>query len=72
MSIGLEITIGDGKDKPKVVKALDGTWLVRGVLPPQHVRYARALWVKSHVVGQGIAKDGKGFLVTNTGKLTKG
>ena len=72
MSIGLEITIGNGKDKPKVIKAADGTWVIRGVLPLACVKYSRALWVKSHVVGEGLAKDGKGFLVTPTGKLTQG
>lgn len=72
MSIGMEICIGDGKTKPKVVKTPGGDWVVRATLPTAHAKYSRALWAKSCILGEPVYKDGKGLLVTPAGKLSQG
>ena len=66
----VEVRIGDGTIKPKVVKCPDGTYVIQGKLEQGFVAHRRALWMKTYRNDQPV--DGKGFVVGPTGKLTKG
>lgn len=71
MNIQVEVVIGAGKDKPKVIKRADGTYAVVAKLQPAHVPLMRAVWVRTFDDQLPFPKDGKGFLVDLKGKLKK-
>lgn len=70
MQTTVEVQIGDGRDKPKVIKQSDGTFVV-ATLPPNFVQDNRAIWVQTFRDGQ--SQDGKGFLINGkNGNLYNG
>lgn len=66
----IEVQIGDGKKRPRIVKRGD-LWVVESDLE-QCVAYGRAVWVRTFDSKGDRPKDGKGFLCGPTRKLTKG
>jgi len=71
MTTTIEVRIGDGQTKPKLERS-NGGWVVVCELSG-HVKYTRAVWVRSWNPAELThPKDGKGFLVGQTRKLTVG
>lgn len=72
MNIQVDVQIGDGKNKPKVIKRADGTYAVVAKLQPAYVPLIRAVWVRTFDTDHlPFPCDGKGFLVNLKGKLKK-
>lgn len=70
MTTIIAVRIGDGKTKPKLQK-VSGGWEVVGEVE-QCVKYGRGAWVRTYELAGGLPKDGKGFLIGPTRRLTVG
>jgi len=66
----IEVQIGDGKKRPRIVKRGD-LWVVESDVE-QHVAHGRAVWVRTFDHKGAGPKDGKGLLCGPTRKLTRG
>ena len=71
MKTRIEIGISDPVKRPKVTRDSGGHWSVTFEIF-QHNMHTRGVWVKTFDAGTDTPKDGKGFLVGPTRRLTVG
>lgn len=75
MTVQVEVRIGDGSNKPEIIRHADGTYSVIAKLRQPFNVHQRAVWVRTFDEAHPFMckpLDGKGFLVNLTGKLSKG
>ncbi len=67
----IEVGISDPVGKPKLKQYSPGHWAVTFEIV-QRAQYTRAVWVRTSPDWDEMPKDGKGFVVGPTRKLTVG